>query len=253
MEQGFASDTFMQAMGFEKAKPASVGFLRVEMYEMYRAIDASRQELQQEQDARRVADAFRQWQEFRNVQIAEKRSLEVWHEHQAMQRVKDTGLARVQEVEARSIPDIPMPLAGMMASLRQNHPSIVKEIKYMAGATLKFDYLRACLLEDEDFEGKQRRFEIYEQLSPEDRQDLERSFHLSDGQRDAFILEVVTEDRRMRAKLSSTNDLTTSGQHHPSAVFPALVRDADVCRTSSRKRSSKVRSGCFSSLFSRAI
>lgn len=114
-------------------------------------------------------------------------------------------LERVREAERRHQPCWPIAMAGMMNDLRARHPSLVEEIKYMSGATLRFEYLRACLLEEEggkgNFEGKQRVLDVYGRLTDEDKEDLERAFHLAEGRRDAFILEIVTEDRRQRRKL----------------------------------------------------
>jgi hypothetical protein len=98
--------------------------------------------------------------------------------------------------------DLPPQLAGLMGSLRDRHPSLVKEIQSMAGVSLKFEFLRLSLRNDvDDFANKQALQDIFSKLSIEERLDLQHAYLLADGERNAYFLQIVEEDRRQRHKL----------------------------------------------------
>lgn len=131
----------------------------------------------------------------------------------------DRRLQRIDEAERRCLQDVEAgqhsaQLTALMVSLRTIHPSIVSGIQNMAGVTKKFEYLRQCFCSD-DREAMQT---IYAELSDEDRDDLERAYHLSDGEREPFFLDLVADDRRQRMKLGDVPQAS-------SPVIPAVVPD----------------------------
>jgi len=101
--------------------------------------------------------------------------------------------------------ELPSNIAALLCRLGESNRSLVREIKYAAGNTLKFQYMQKCLLlaegTDSQFQGKEELRELWLALDCHDREDIERAFHLADGQRDAFFLSVIDEDRRHRQKL----------------------------------------------------
>jgi hypothetical protein len=122
-------------------------------------------------------------------------------------RSYDGQMERIREVEELHLrqgmeQDLPLQLASLVGNLRERHPTLVKDIQKMAGVTLKYDFLRLSLRDDaDDFKNKQALQDMYSRLSIEERCELQCAYELADGERDAYFLQIVEEDRRQRRKL----------------------------------------------------
>jgi len=128
------------------------------------------------------------------------------------------------EPSTRDKENLPPDIAALVSRLGENNRSLVREIKYAAGSTLKFQYMQKCLLlaegADSQFQGKEQLRELWLALTNDDRKDIERAFHLADGQRDAFFMSIVEEDRHYRHKLDKENQSPTGAGRRPTTARP---------------------------------
>jgi len=122
----------------------------------------------------------------------------------------------MKEHLATTVPalDDPPHLASQLRRLGSTHPSLLLEIRHMAGHTLKFQYLQECVCSDQEQPDHEKMgiTELWAVLSDQDKRSLSHAHSLADGERDPFFLRIVEEDRCMRTKLGGVTMASNNKQ-----------------------------------------
>lgn len=120
-----------------------------------------------------------------------------------LSKKKCACIAQVCVGLSEDLEDVPQAQHGMLIALSQDYPSLVQDILWMSGCSLKHQYLHTRFEgeADPDELRKKQRQEAWKDLRDCDKWDFSGAYVLAEGEYDRFFFQMAAEDRQMRKKL----------------------------------------------------